>query len=292
MLPSKKTDKVLFKEQIAKQDEMTYLVSENIETEARILRHLTAYNNIQSQKIIKYIDFFEGDNYFYLVTEYVEDSINLTKFIEKAHKLIADGQLSFNVYSEIVKSIMFQIAVTMQWLHDVVHCCHLDLVLENVLLQNADFIKQSDGSLKGNEAISIKLCDFGVSHLCALIMNPSSFQIRKYGLTVDNESLTSPQVYNLQKYDCRSADIWSFGMILWQCMVGEPLFEPEDVFQKTESGYTAICVGSLKEYMTKTNLLKYFDSGALSLLLHSLQYEENKRLNASQVIQHEWFKTK
>jgi len=231
MLQSKKR-KELFQKQIAEQDEITYLVSENIESEARILRHLTSYNNVQSQRIIKYIDFFESESHFYLVTEYIENAVNLTKFITKAHKLMADGQLSFKEYSETVKSIMFQIAVTMQWLHDDVHCCHLDLVLENVMLQNADFIKQSDGSFKRNEAISIKLCDFGVSHLCALIMNPAAFQLTKHGLTVDNEILTSPQIYNVQKYDCRSADIWSFGMILWQCMVGQPLFDPEDVFGK------------------------------------------------------------
>lgn len=212
------------------------------------------------------------------------DGINLKQFIQKAHQLINKKKLSLKNWGKIVKYVMWQLITTVRWLHDVFHCCHLDLCLENVMLQNADFIEQPDGTFKISDALSIKLGDFGVAELFPSNDN-MPFKCNKSRITIDNEIYVAPKIYDNESYDARSADLWSLGMILFQCMI----VESRNIWQPM-TGYDVLREKRLKQYLAANNVLKYFKGYSFSLLQHLLVIDENERFNASQVIKHRWFK--
>merc|ERR1719420_1952656 len=115
---------------------MALLVEEDLIKESVILKHLTMDNN--NKYIVKFVDFFESEEFLYLCTEFVE-GMNLKEFVTASHKYINEGRLSLKEYRKRMKHILWQLTTTMYWLHDVYHCCHLDLVMENVMLQNVSF---------------------------------------------------------------------------------------------------------------------------------------------------------
>ena len=118
----KKCDKQICDDQIAKKDDgMTFCVEENILKEAIILRHLTVDNRATGNYIVKFIDFFESESHYYLVTEYVE-GMNLKEFVQSAHGYIREGKLELKEYQKTVKYIMWQLIATLRFLHDVFHC--------------------------------------------------------------------------------------------------------------------------------------------------------------------------
>ena len=117
----KRIDKELFQESIAIQDDMNFIVSENIIKEAFILKYLTVDNCPIGDYICKYIDFFESDDYYYLVIEYVYSEINLWNLYQR-HAYINDGKLELRKYQKIIKYILWQLFVTVNWMHNTVHC--------------------------------------------------------------------------------------------------------------------------------------------------------------------------
>ena len=118
----KKCDKSLFKQRITIRNEITYCVSENIVKEAMILNLLTVENKVSGNYINKYIDFFESSTHYYLIMEYIPGNINLKDFVYGAHKYIKNGKLSQKEYHKTIKYLMWQLAVTLRWLHDDIHC--------------------------------------------------------------------------------------------------------------------------------------------------------------------------
>eukprot|EP01084_Bolivina_argentea_P051060 93927_1 len=293
----KKTDKCLIQKGITIQDDMTYLIDKNAVKEAIILQQLTLLshnNNIIGSHIIKFVDLFESETHLYLVTEYIENGITLKQFIKESHELIRKKKLLWKDYSKIVKYIMWQLISVIRYLHKDVLCCHLDVCLDNIILENAQFIKES---YKINNEIQIKLVEFGFAELCSLAngdenKTKKAFEFVKHRLNIDNEYLVSPEIYKEEIYDCRKADIWSFAMIFYQCMIGKPLYGPKDMFDKPQNGYLAINNNQLTQYLKINSInsqLKYFN-GSISLLTQLLIMDQNKRFNATQVVKHKYFK--
>ena len=118
----KQTNKSLFSEKIAiEDDDTTFCVSEDIIKEAMILKYLTVDNTPIGGYIVKYIDLFESDTDYFLVMEYIESEMNLKQFVSKSREYIKNGKLSANQYHKIVKYLLWQLFVTIQWLHSM-HC--------------------------------------------------------------------------------------------------------------------------------------------------------------------------
>ena len=117
----KRTRKELFREKIAEYDGMTFCVEENIVKEALILHHLTIDNRSTANYVVRFVEFFESDEHFYLVMEYIE-GCNLLQFVEKAHEYINKGQLKVKEYHKIVKYIFWQLSAVLYWLHNDMSC--------------------------------------------------------------------------------------------------------------------------------------------------------------------------
>ena len=176
--------------------------------------------------------------------------------------------------------------------------CHLDLCLENILLKDCRFITKKDGSVHFPDMLSIKICDFGVAEIFNH-QNPNNFRCNKQGLTIQNEILLSPNVFHEEiydNYDARTADMWSLGMIFYQCMTGQKLYNAADKSITKDSnllsnGYWAVINDKLKSFVHNNGLEKYFKTKAFNVLRGLLMIDENKRLTAKQFCEHLWFKS-
>eukprot|EP01083_Nonionella_stella_P198344 728277_1 len=235
--------------------------------------------------IVKFVDFFKCSQYYYLCTEYIPHSINLKQWITNAHQLINNGELSFKEYQKAVKYIIWQLNTAITWLHNVYHCCHLDICLQNVLVENHNFIQNKDGKFITNKSVSIKILDFGVADLFN-----KSFKCHKQGLNIENECYVAPNVYKGRSYDARKADMFTLGLILYECMVGRPLYKACDMWESPQNGYYALMKGDLLPYLQMYGLQNRFQKHSFSLLQNLLNIDENKRFNAMQVMKHIWFK--
>eukprot|EP01084_Bolivina_argentea_P054453 99855_1 len=305
----KKTDKSQYRKNITVQNNFSFCVTENRVKESHILKYLTVNNRPIGDYIIQFIDFFESDNNYYLVTEYINTKTNLKQFIKTAHKYVVNGILSLKKYQQVIKYLLWQLAVTIKWLHVDMKCVHLDICTENIMLENCNFIADNKGNIKVNPAISIKLSDFGVAELFKPdrsrrnLKEYKPFKCQKQNLTLDNESFLAPKICKDELYDSRLADVWAYGMVLFECLTGQKLYNGKDVWQvltqaDTESvtdkshlknGYLALMNGALKEYFAINNLLKYFNQGSFDLLNNLLNINEDKRITAYDLLKHKWF---
>eukprot|EP01084_Bolivina_argentea_P021870 40653_1 len=193
----KKIAKDLYQRKEFVSNNFTFSTDKSIVNEAMILKSIAENKNPKNELILKYIDSFESDEHYYLVQEYIEDSITLKEFVIKAHQYITENKLKLKHYQKIMKYLYWQLIVTINWMHNDMNCVHLDIVTDNIMVKNAEFTLGSDGYYTINSNIQIKLTDFGVAEIYELNNNNNNnFSCIKYGLSLDNEAYVSPQIYN------------------------------------------------------------------------------------------------
>eukprot|EP01084_Bolivina_argentea_P019007 35389_1 len=279
----KKTDKQLFAKRIAIQDRIHFCVTENIIKEAHILKYLTVDNTPIGDYIVQYIDFFESGESYYLVMEYIASETDLKQFILKAKRYIQCGKMDIKAYQKTMKFLLWQLFVTVQWLHLSMKCCHLDLCLENVLLKNANFIETNHGIVI-DQRIAIKLSDFGVSEVFK-----KDYLCLKQPLSLENTAYASPTVFDEEEYDAECADNWSLGMLLFEIMTaGKHIYNPLEI-HALYSGYWALKHDQLRQYLAGNNMLSYFNVCSFSILTGLLSFNERNRLKGMDILKHEWF---
>mmetsp|Transcript_16730 Transcript_16730/g.26563 ORF Transcript_16730/g.26563 Transcript_16730/m.26563 type:complete len:640 (-) Transcript_16730:392-2311(-) len=312
----KKVDKCLFKQRIAKIDGMVYCVEEDVVKEALILHHLTVDNRATANYVVQFIELFESEENYYLVMEYIDGDCNLQQFTEIAHQYIAEGKLKLKAYQKIVKYIFWQLVAVLYWLHRDMKCCHLNLTLENVMLQNAQFIENEDGTVSVNPSISAKLVDFGRSELFKVKSTTAStdaekanpFLCTKHEARMEDVQYLSPQQYQEEAFDARAADMWALGQMLYACCVGAPLYASMADFESDYSidddtdvedggdkymnnGFWAIKHNKLKQYLQINNLTKFVNAKLFDLIDHCLKIEEAERFDIEQTLRHPWYKS-
>merc|ERR1712150_301966 len=91
------------------------------------------------------------------------------------------------------------------------------------------------------------------------------------------------------------ADIWSLGMILFECMTGRKVYdissdkENDPYLTMLSNGYYCLNNGVLREYLKRNHCTKYFKSHSVSLLGHLLVSDAAARFDADAIIKHKWF---
>mmetsp|Transcript_20669 Transcript_20669/g.18250 ORF Transcript_20669/g.18250 Transcript_20669/m.18250 type:complete len:174 (+) Transcript_20669:146-667(+) len=135
----------------------------------------------------------------------------------------------------------------------------------------------------------MKLIDFGVAEIFS---GRNAFKCAKQGLNTDNQISQAPDVGKLGiDYDARSADMWQLGMIYYQCMTGQPLYTPEDIWIEPKNGYRGIMNNELKQWLKMSNLLPYFKKNSFDFLQGLLNIDPTQRLTASKCCAHLLFKS-
>jgi len=97
---------------------------------------------------------------------------------------------------------MTQILLALNYMHKK-RMVHRDIKPENILLEKED-------------ALTIKLCDFGFS----IIMAPDENSISEF---VGTPYYVAPEVINGDPYDSK-CDVWSVGVLAYELLTGQPCF--------------------------------------------------------------------
>lgn len=219
-------------------------VSDAIHHELAILR------KVRHPCIMRVMDFFEDEDNFYLVMEYMEGGdvfdriIDMQKYTEKDARDLARFLLEA-VYLIHVKGI-----------------AHRDLKPQNILLKSKE--NNSD----------IKLADFGFA---IRVHTPQSLTTR-----CGTPTYVAPEVLKNIPYD-QSADMWSVGVILFVLLVGYPPFASENqnvLFQKIRTA----------DYTFRANDWAGISSEAKELIANLLVVDPTQRWTARQSLECAWFK--
>jgi len=290
----KKTDKLLHQKGISFPDEygMSSIVDDDIIKQSDILRHLTVNNQPIGDGIVKYIDFFENESYYFLVLEYVENCMTLKDFISESHQYMLEKKLSVKDYQSKIKYIFWHLIRTMDWLHTDMQCCHLTIFAEHVLIGNVKFGVGSDGKMHINGDIKVKLYGFG----CSEIFRNNIFQCTKSSHTLcplDDfaEMYLAPNVRDIADwYDPRAADMWCLGIIFYEALMGKKLpftLIPSDIDDfdlRQENGYDAVYSQKLRQHLNV-----FGKKDALNLLVGLLRIDEMQRFDAKKTLKSKYF---
>ena len=163
-----------------------------IQNEAEIL---SAINN---EFIVKYIDSFKDNDYFYILMEYCENS-DLRKFINKYKK---NNKL---INQNIILFILLDICTGLKEIHSK-NIIHRDLKPDNLFISK-DF--------------KIKIGDFGISKK----LNLNS----KYAKTkIGTKEYSAPEIIKENSKYNNKVDIWSLGCIIYELCTLKFCFDEDD----------------------------------------------------------------
>ena len=170
------------------------------------------------------------------------------------------------------------------------------------MVNDVKFVEDKKGNITIDPSISIKLCDFGVSEVFrnhqqqtqfSNAIHGNIFQCDKQGLNLEYEAYLSPKQVAGDIYNAHCADIWSLGIILFQSLTNEKLYEPLDIHcnNNKHNGYWALCSGKLAKYLKRNNLSKYFNDDSFQLLSQLLCIDEEQRISGINILTNPWFNT-
>lgn len=215
-------------------------VAEDLGQEIAVHQSMMAFPDV-SQHIVRLVDVCEDPNYIYVITEFCRGG-DLFAFVRARHPLyqkpnqnenansqsapIIDTQSANAQWCMVVRKLFRQLVHGVTWMHSK-RFCHRDLSLENVLL---------------DENCIVKIIDFGVCKRYPARLENFETEAGFVGKT----GYCAPEVYSLQPYDGRAADIWSIGVILFMLLTGAPAYQ---VPCQADLGFRMIFEGQLREML-------------------------------------------
>ena len=217
------------------------------------------------------IDNFEekdknGIERIYIVLEYLENK-NLFEYFYNNQKTFPEISAKY-LFSKIVKGV--------QEIHNA-GFCHLDLKLENILL---DYYYNPI------------ICDFGFS------MNTSE-KIKRFFYS---PGYAPKEIFERKSYDGKMADIFSLGVVLFYIVTNKSIFfdknqfcegnNPDfDIYIDKDPFYKLIIEGNIKKYwdyvdVDHLNLSEEFKK----LIIKMIAYKPKDRITIDEIITHSWLK--
>ena len=128
------------------------------------------------------------------------------------------------------------------------------------------------------------------------------FACLKPNLSLDNEVELAPEINAGKLYDARCADMWSLGVLLYQCIFGQKLFNEDDEYfaednffgldnNKSTMYWMLKNENKFKLYLKQESMLQYVNKNICDLILGLLKVKSYQRMTAMDVLKHKWFKT-
>lgn len=164
--------------------------------EVRVRREIVIHSNIKHCNIIPLYACFEDSSAFYLVMEYAHDG-DLLDYMKRNCK----GVMPLSQFRDIVLNPLLD---AVHYLHQL-GIVHRDIKPENILVSKAG---------------TIKLCDFG------LAINYSKERLRSHVGTI--EYMAPEMIRNDVDLFSTKLDIWSIGVLTYECLVGFSPFYSKD----------------------------------------------------------------
>lgn len=168
-------------------------------------KEIKILKELQHENIVALYDVQETPNAVFLVMEYCNGG-------DLADYLQAKGTLR----EDTLRIFLQQIAAAMRILNSK-GIIHRDLKPQNILLS---YLGHKKCNISG---IRIKIADFGFARYLQSNMMAATL--------CGSPMYMAPEVIMSQNYDAR-ADLWSIGMVIYQCLVGKPPFQansPQDL---------------------------------------------------------------
>ena len=218
--------------------------------EKEILNEIQILKNLDHPKILKIIDFYSSPKLYYIITEYCPDG-ELFNEIIKVGKF-NEGKAAF---------IMNQLFKAITYCHSQ-NIIHRDLKPENIMITDRE----------KNGCLQVKIIDFGTAKITE--------KGQKENRYVGSSYYMAPEVIR-RKYN-EKCDLWSCGVIMYILLSGKPPFDGDDdkeILEKIKIGQY-----DLNEYPFPS-----LSDESKDLIKKLLEYDPNKRISASEALQHPWF---
>ncbi|CAD8135936.1 unnamed protein product [Paramecium pentaurelia] len=219
------------------------------ELQQQFINEINVYKQLDHPHILKLYEFYQDEKNYYIIIELCTGGELFDKIIEK-------GSFSEKEASYIMKQIMSAIL----YAHNQ-NIVHRDLKPENVLL---------DITSQGN--YNVKVVDWGT----AKIFSPNQQINEKFGTLY----YMAPEV--LRRNYNEKCDIWSCGVILYILLSGTPPFNG-----RTDAEIQKSILNG--KYSLEGEVWDIVSQQAKDLVTKMLQYDVQKRMNAKQVLEHNWF---
>eukprot|EP00483_Globobulimina_turgida_P000249 UN00249 len=187
----------------------------------------------------RFIDYFQDEKNIFLVME--DGGMDFFKFVAECHKLICNKLLSITEWQSAIRVLFKQMVCFLDWLHNEMNICHMDISLENLLISNVFVMSdQHDQQIYFSHNFEIKFCDFGLSEA----FDGKDFRCNKF---VGKTGYKAPKVYGKSTiFDARLADVWSLGIVFFMIAIGAPPFKRPS---KKELAFNLIMNGQMDELL-------------------------------------------
>jgi len=229
--------------------------NEDPSNEARLLRkieQLGGHNNI-----VRLLYHSEDEKQIRIVMEYL--TLDLFKYVQEKGGI--PEKEACEIFGKIVQGVKF--------LHSN-GIAHLDLSLENVLLEK-------DGT--------VKLCDFGAAR-------EVKHRGRLKNLLAGKLNYAAPEILDNRPFDPFKADMYSLGSMLFMLLCGHPIYDLDNENGRVAMRYATSGSKSLQQllqaYGYSSDNAKTPSNEAVDLIAGLLTREPSIRLSLEQLIDHPW----
>ncbi|RKO95840.1 hypothetical protein CXG81DRAFT_10720, partial [Caulochytrium protostelioides] len=235
---------------------------DNVLKETALLRRLDHPN------IVKMYNFHDTPQHYTLVLELMSQG-------ELFNKLVKDVYFS----EPVARHVVIQIAIGIQYLHEVQGIVHRDIKLENLLYEAP--------STKPGEQLDYSQVDAGVTYACGI----GNIKIADFGLSkvifdkstrtpCGTVGYTAPEILNDERYD-KGVDIWALGCVLYTVLCGFPPFYDEDQKALAEK----VARGEFKFLSPWWDPISF---EAKDLVTRCLEVDPAKRYSIDAFLNHPW----
>ncbi|AUL79864.3 hypothetical protein QJ857_gp0295 [Tupanvirus soda lake] len=194
--------------------------------------------------IMGYIDCYEDDDYYYIVSEYIK------------HGELFNYVISNNIPIKKCKKIFCQLLSAVEYCHGNL-VAHRDIKLENIMISDV-------------KNFTIKLIDFGF----ATKLNLHSMHKKKCG----SPEYAAPELLYSDKYNPFKSDIWSLGVVLFSLVTGSfpfpsPITKRPYTYDTATKQYSVIqyCKSAITDPLLNDLLSKIFVLPENRISIHEIK---------------------
>ena len=220
--------------------------------EEEIKNEINILRTMDHPNIVKILEFYSTDEEYQIINENCKGGRLLTE-------ITTNGP--FN--EDYTAYVMYQIFSAINYCHKM-HIIHRDLKLENILIFNKN---------KNNNYPNVKICDFGTSTIAQKDVMEKKLVGTIYYI--------APEV--IKKNYNEKCDLWSCGVIMYFLLSKHPPFRGQFNQEILENIQKA-------ELDLKSPPFNNLSENCLDLLKKLLERDINKRIGASEALNHPWLK--